>query len=440
MLSSAWKFLIGFFFLSAWSASAAGPSTVATPDPTPKEGTVLEDAVRESNKAASSDLPQAQLLPPLDLSDSLRLVVHRAKVGETLARLFDRFGLPKKEKQTWLRSVRKYRPMKKIPPGRELHFYFVKGDPSLGKQSKKERLKALEIELNDDWSLTWEKGNQGIVFSKREKPYNVQVKRAQGVVGASFGKDSHRTGLQKALFSQLDDIFSGELDSGKLQKGDSFKLLYEERSRGGSKPKLSIRILAAEFLNLGKEYFAIYFKKDDAPGKYYDLDGKSLARSFLRFPLRFTSISSFFSHSRFNPILKVDMPHHGVDFVAKRGTPVRAIGDGKISHAGWQKGGYGRMVEIEHDSTYSSRYAHLQGLAPGIRPGANVRKGQVIGYVGSTGRSTGTHLHFELYKDHHYVDPLNFEPSEDRIEPSLRRIFENSKRLYLAELGSAPRS
>lgn len=417
------------------------PATAA--DLTGTDETSLEDVVTPVGKVAPQDSSQSQQsLPPLQLLDSLRHLVYRAKRGDTLTRLLGRFGLPEKEKRLWLRSVQKSYPIKKVAAGKELHFFFTKPGQGFREQSGKQQLKALEVELSEDWSLTWEKGNKGIVFSKREKPYNVEIKSVQGVVEKSFFEDGRRAGLQQDLVSQLVDIFGWEIDFGKMmRKGDAFKILYEEKSRNGKKDKISFRVLAAELVNAAKEYFAIYFENDKGVGRYYDLDGRALARSFLRFPLQFTSISSFFSHSRFNPILKVDMPHHGVDFAARRGTPVRAIGDGQIFHAGWQKGGYGRMVEIQHDSDYSSRYAHLQGLAQGIQKGSAVRKGQVIGYVGSTGRSTGAHLHFELYKDHQYIDPLNFEiPSEDWVEPSLRRIFENSKRVYLAELGSAPRS
>ncbi len=412
-------------------------------EPAGNDGAAVEDPVTPAEIAAPQNLSgPKQPLPPLQLFDSLRHVIYRAKHGDTLSKLFQQFGLPEKEKRLWLRSVQKSYPVKKVAAGKELHFFFSKSAQSVGGQGAKQQLKALEVDLNGDWSLTWEKGNHGIVFNKREKPYDVEFKTVRGVVDKSFFEDGRRAGLQQEIISQLVDIFGWEIDFGKMMhKGDSFKVLYEQKSRNGSKSKVSFRVLAAELINTAKEYFAIYFENDRGIGRYYDLNGRALVRSFLRFPLQFTNITSFFSHSRFNPILKVDMPHHGVDFAAKRGTPVRAIGDGQIFHAGWQKGGYGRMVEIQHDSVYTSRYAHLQGFAPGIRTGAAVRKGQVIGYVGSTGRSTGAHLHFEIYRDHQYMDPLNFEiPSEDWVEPSLRRVFENSKRLYLAELDSAPRS
>ena len=128
----------------------------------------------------------------------------------------------------------------------------------------------------------------------------------------------------------------------------------------------------------------------------------------------------------------------GVDFAAQRGTPVRAVGDGVISEAGWN-GHYGKAIDVKHDGTYSSRYAHLQAFAPGVQPGVNVIKGQIIGYVGSTGRATGPHLHFELYKDQQFVDPLSVDfPAEENIEPALQKIFETQTRTYLVELSALP--
>ncbi|MBI2358765.1 MAG: peptidoglycan DD-metalloendopeptidase family protein [Deltaproteobacteria bacterium] len=290
--------------------------------------------------------------------------------------------------------------------------------------------------------MTWEKGNKGIVFTKRERPYEIERKTAGGIIDTTLFNDGARAGLDESLLSQLVDIFSWDVDFDKdIQRGDTFRVVYEERVRKGSARKPLLRILAAELVSAGQQYVAIYFDKEKNKGGYYDLEGRSLARAFLRFPLEFTRISSFFSHSRVNPILKVDRPHHGVDFVAGRGTAVRAIGDGKVVFAGWRKGGYGRMIELQHGFEYATRYAHLQGFAKGTRSGISVKKGQVIGYVGSSGLTTGTHLHFELYKDQQYVDPLKFEfPREDRIEPGLRRAFEDLKQILLAQLAATPHS
>jgi murein DD-endopeptidase MepM/ murein hydrolase activator NlpD len=398
---------------------------------------------RRSNSPDSRELlPPYRAPSPFEGLEGLRYVALKSKAGDTLGSLFSQFGLSFGERQEWLRSIQKHFPAKSLRPGKEMHFYLSQIPSSLTGLTGKEHLQAFEIELDQDWKLTWEKGPKGIQFQKREQFYEVELKSAVSTVEGSSLDGGLQPRLHPALLSQLADIFNWEVDFNKdIHRGDSVKLLYEERSRKGKQQNPSFRILAAELINSGQKFFVIYFEKEKGKGNYYDLGGRSLARAFLRFPLEFSSISSQFAHSRFNPILKMALPHHGVDFSAERGTPVRAVGDGKITYAGWKQGGYGRIVDIQHDSTYSTRYAHLLGLARGLKDGMMVRKGQIIGYVGSSGRTTGNHLHFEIYKDQQYVDPLNFEiPPEDTIEPYLRRIFENAKYLFLAELAATPAS
>jgi murein DD-endopeptidase MepM/ murein hydrolase activator NlpD len=267
------------------------------------------------------------------------------------------------------------------------------------------------------------------------------VKTVSGSVETSLFEDGRKAGIQSALLSQLADIFTWDIDLEKeIHQGDTFKILYEQRSRKGQETKTGLRILAAELINAGQKLTAVYFEKQRGQGNYYNLEGRSLARSFLRFPLEFTSITSHFTDSRFHPILKTNLPHTGVDFAAQRGTPVRAVGDGMITEAGWN-GAYGKAIDIKHDSTYTSRYAHLDSFAVSIHAGSTVTKGQIIGYVGSTGRATGPHLHFELYKDQQFINPLSVDfPAEDNIEPGLQKVFENQTQTYLVELGSLPQS
>ncbi len=386
-------------------------------------------------------IPEQDFSPPDGLR-ALKRVTYKIKAGDTLSTVLMRYGLSLQDRKVWLQSIQKHLPLSAFRPGKEVQIYLSQTSPGVRSQKSRQQLKAIEVEQNEDSIYTWEKGTKGIVFSKREKPYDVEIKTAGGVVETTLFEAGARVGLNQTLLSQLADIFSWEIDFDKdIQKGDTFKVLYEERSRKGSKNKPTFRILAAELINNGQRSFAMYFEKEKGKGDYYDVNGRTLARAFLRFPLEFIEITSTFSHSRLHPILGIDRPHHGVDFSARRGTPVRAVADGKILFAGWRKGGYGRMIEVTHDSTYSSRYAHLQRAAQGIRNGTSVHKGQVIGYVGSTGLSTGAHLHFELYQNHEYIDPLNFEsPAEDQIEPALARVFETRKQLFLAQLAATPPS
>ncbi len=395
---------------------------------------------------SKSRAPTALLRPPAlgadDLADKREHVVHQVRPGETLLQLLNRVNLTRTEKQLWLRAIKRNGGSRAIPAGKEVQFYFSR--TTAGKYRKSipaVQLKALEVDYSDSSTLTWEKGIKGILFQKREKPFDVEVKTVSGTVENSLFEDGEKAGIQPKLLSQLADIFTWDVDLEKeIHKGDSYKILYEERSRKGQEAKSSLRILAAELINAGQKMTAIYFEKQKGQGNYYDLEGRSLARSFLRFPLEFTSITSHLAHSRFHPILKVNLPHNGVDFAAQRGTPVRAVGDGIVTQAGWN-GNYGKAIDVQHDTTYMSRYAHLDRFADGIQNGAPVKKGQVIGYVGSTGRSTGPHLHFELHKDQQVVDPLSVDfPADETIEPALQTVFDNQKRTYLVQLSSLPQS
>ena len=388
-------------------------------------------------------------LPPLEQDFSppeglgtLKRISYKIQPGDTLGSLFVRYGVSLQERKLWIQAIQKQLPLSSFRPGKEVQLYLTRASATSPSQKGKEQLKAVEVEQNEDSILTWEKGTKGIVFSKREKPYDVELKTAGGVVETTLFEDGARVGLSSTLLSQFADLFSWEIDfDSEIRKGDTFKILYEERSRKGSKNMPALKVLAAELVSTGRRYFAMYFEKEKGKGDYYDLDGRTLARAFLRFPLEFVNITSTFSHSRMHPILKIDRPHHGVDFAAKLGTPVRAVADGKVLFAGWRKGGYGRLIELDHESPYSSRYAHLQRVAKGIRSGATVKKGQVIGYVGSSGLSTGAHLHFEIYQNHEYVDPLTFEsPAEDQIEPALLKVFETRKQLFTVELAATPAS
>ena len=391
---------------------------------------------RLTNAPSRSFLKTREMIPDADPLDKREHVVYHVRSGETLTAILNRFRLAASEKQLWGRSIRQNLGSASLTQGKEIHFYFAKGTGQGGSS-----LKAVELDHNEAVDLTWEKGSRGILFQRREKPFNVEIKTAVATVDGSLFDSGFRAGIQPALLSQFADIFTWDVDLEKdIQKGDSFRILYEQRSRKGESTKPLLRILAAELINVGQKMTAIYFEKQKGIGGYYNLEGRSLARSFLRFPLEFTSITSRFTESRFHPMLKANMPHTGVDFAAQRGTPVRAVGDGVITQAGWN-GSYGKLVEIQHDSTYTTRYAHLGTFAEGVVNGTKVSKGQVIGFVGSTGRSTGPHLHFELYKDQQYVNPLSVEfPADETIEPSLQRLFDNQKKIFLVGLTSSPQS
>ena len=376
---------------------------------------------------------------PIDLSDRYELVNYRVRPGETLSDVLTRHKVSKAESLLWARTMTRTVGSEALPAGKETHLFF--GKSLMRGPAARGPLKAVEIDQNDSFILILEKGIRGIFVQSREKPYDVEVKAISASIENSLFDDGRKAGVHPALLSQLADLFTWDIDLEKdIRKGDHFKILYEQRSRKGQEANTGLRILAAELHSAGQKHTAVYFERQKGVGNYYNQEGRSLARAFLRFPLEFSAITSPFSESRFHPLLRTNLPHTGVDFAAQRGTPVRAVGDGIIAEAGWN-GGYGKAIDIKHDATYSSRYAHLDGFAEGIQPGVAVTKGQLIGYVGSTGRSTGPHLHFELYKDEKYINPLSIDfPAEDHLEPALHRLFENQMRTYMAELKSSPQS
>jgi murein DD-endopeptidase MepM/ murein hydrolase activator NlpD len=438
-LRAVYSLLIWLFVLGATGATKPAEAETAK-QPVRKVGKGKVAAPTPPiRRLTNNTLLPAREATPLDLWHRREHIVHRIRSGDTLPRILDGFSLAANEKELWSRSLRQQVQSGKLPPGRQVHFYFAKPDTDDNRGA--ESLMAVEVDFNDAMDLTWEKSGRSVFFARREKPVNIELRTVTATIDDSLFTSGMKAGIHTSLLSQLADIFTWDVDLEKeIHQGDSFKILYEHRSIRGQSNNPQLRIMAAELVNAGQKKTAIYFEKQKGMGAYYNVEGRSLARSFLRFPVEFTNITSKFSESRFHPVLKTSLPHTGVDFAAERGTPVRAVGDGVINQAGWN-GSYGKLVEIQHDASFTTRYAHLQGYGNGIRTGTVVKKGQIIGFVGSTGRSTGPHLHFELYKDQQYINPFSLDfPAEDTIEPALLTLFEDQKNTFLVELTSLPQS
>ena len=254
-----------------------------------------------------------------------------------------------------------------------------------------------------------------------KKKVKVEVRTAAGKINSSLWNTFEDLSLNINLALQMSEVFAWTVDFYGLQKGDDFKVIYEEMYVDGRMVGID-RILSACFRASGKEYYAFLWEVKGTKA-WFDENGQSLQRSFLKAPLRFSRISSRFSKSRMHPILKIARPHFGVDYAAPRGTPVEALGEGKVTEAGW-KGGYGRFIAIRHNSMYSTSYAHLSGYAPNIKPGVHVSQGQIIGFVGSSGLATGAHLDFRVYKNGSPVDPLHLEsPPADPVPASSMTLY-----------------
>ena len=265
-----------------------------------------------------------------------------------------------------------------------------------------------------------------------EREVEIQRKKSSATITSSLWGAIMEAQLPYSLAAEMEDIYQWTVDFFGIQAGDKFTVIYDEKFIDTLSVGIG-RIWGAKFTHKGKDIFAIPFEQG---GKlqYWEEDGGSLRKQLLKAPLKFTRISSKFSNARLHPVLKKYRPHHGIDYAAPSGTPVRAVADGTITKKSYDKAA-GNMLKIKHPGNLTSGYLHLRGFAKGIKVGARVEQGQIIGYVGSTGRSTGPHLDFRLWKGSTAINPLNVpqKPSEP-ISKENRERFENIRNRIIAEL------
>lgn len=261
-----------------------------------------------------------------------------------------------------------------------------------------------------------------------EKPVEVTRKYAEVTIRRSLWEDMLDAGVSPLLILNLSDIYAWTVDFFALQKEDSFKVLYDEKTCDGKVIAVDT-VRYAVFSHGGEEFPAIMFNQGDGGNIYWDERGESMRKAFLKAPLQYSRISSGFSYARRHPITRRVQPHTGVDYAAPAGTPVMSIGDGKVTSAK-NEGAGGNTIRIRHNSVYSTAYLHLSRFAPGIRAGAMVHQGDVIGYVGSTGRSTGPHLDFRVWKNGSPINPLKMEsppaePLDEENMPAFKALVDS---------------
>lgn len=359
--------------------------------------------------------------------------------GDTFLSLLARNGVPKGEALTWYRSSRKVFNLARLSPGRGLTLSFDDAG----------RLTGLEYEIDRTRLFLAERGEDGRVVARLgEVPSTTEVRGVAGTIGSNITADCLAAGVPSRVVRQMAGIFESEVDFRHLRKGDAFRVLYEVKiAPDGGEISGASQVLAAEVETRGKAHTALRAEAPDGGKTYVDLQGLELQRarasSQLRYPVEFTRISSRFSSSRLHPKTRRRRPHLGVDFAAPHGTPVRAVADGQIEFAKWY-GQMGRTIRIDHGRNlrYDSMYGHLTRYARGIGPGTRVHRGDVIGYVGSTGLATGPHLHFSLVEGKRYVDPLKALKQVQYKKPT--RVsgdrFEKRKTLLVSALGALDES
>ena len=243
--------------------------------------------------------------------------------------------------------------------------------------------------------------------SAGKKPVVVERRRLSGTINSSLYETLAESGaadqLVPTLATELSEVFAWQLDFYRVQPGDEYSVLFEEKLVDGESIGMG-KILAARFVHRGENFFGFYFDQGQHSG-YYDEDGNSLRKAFLKAPLKFSRISSRYTMRRFHPVQKRYKAHLGTDYAAPTGTPIRSVGDGVVLEAQYKRGN-GNYVKIRHNKTYTTGYLHMSRIAKGMRPGQRVKQGDVIGYVGSTGLATGPHLCYRFWKNGVQVDPL----------------------------------
>jgi murein DD-endopeptidase MepM/ murein hydrolase activator NlpD len=314
---------------------------------------------------------------------------------------------------------------------------FRSGQPYEIHVDPEKRLHAFVYWVSDDSLVRVTRAAEGYQAEKLNLEYERKILCLEGSIEDNL-ISSMGGGPQNLLLAlNLSDIFAWDIDfTTALRKGDTYRMLVEGLYRDGEFRKYG-NILAAEFVNDGVLSRAYRFEVDGR-ADYFDAEGRSLRKAFLKAPLSFRRVSSGFSKSRLHPVLKIRRAHNGTDYVAPKGTPVSAMANGQVLAAGRQ-GGYGNLVVIRHPNGYKTFYGHLSGFARGVRKGSGVTQGQLIGYVGSTGISTGPHLHFEMRVNDRPVNPRKvIIPPGDPVPEALLASFNAARDGLAGQLASAP--
>lgn len=276
-----------------------------------------------------------------------------------------------------------------------------------------------------------------LVRSHSQVPLERRVAQLAGIVERSLFESVVELGEGSDLVNEFADIFVWDFDFGRQTRpGDEFRMVFEKFYDKEGFVRYGA-VLAAQYRTQNKDYTAVYFEDSDGYGDYFTPEGNSVRRTFLRAPLRYSRISSRYTNSRLHPILKVRRPHRGVDYAAPMGTPVWAVADGEVIFRGWG-GGFGRLMKVRHRNGYVSYYGHLSQYADGLDVGSRVGQKQVIGYVGSSGLSSGPHLDYRLKLAGNFVDPMRVKfPKGEPIPVKARDQFDEIKKARLSALDQA---
>jgi len=353
--------------------------------------------------------------------DSLDVERKRIRRNEVLGSILEREGISSKQVYRLSKNYQDVFDVRKVRVGNYYELFHTRD--SLPK------LAYLAYEKSVSELIIYDFTGEEVIASTFQKEIQTRQREASGIINNSLWQTIVDNGGNGMLAIEMSDIYAWSVDFFGIAKGDKFKIIYEEEFVDST--SLGVKeIKYAYFKHKGDVYYAIPFEQNGFVG-YFNEDGESLKRAFLKAPLRYSRISSGFSNNRFHPVLKRYRAHHGVDYAAPSGTPVHSIGDGTIITRGYQKNGGGNYIKIKHNSVYTTTYMHLKGFAKGMNVGVRVKQGQTIGYVGATGLATGPHLDFRVYRNGSAMNPLKLK------SPPVEPILEANKEAFELRRDSA---
>ncbi|MDQ7005796.1 MAG: peptidoglycan DD-metalloendopeptidase family protein [Acidobacteriota bacterium] len=370
--------------------------------------------------------------PPAESREQLELEVRR---GDTLAVLLGRAGLDPRASAEVVRAIRPWLSPSELRPGQRLSFEWSPGSPP--------RLARLAVATGFGRHIEVLARGEGIFAARQvEHPLVSAPRWAAGRIGVSLYASARAAGVPPATLSRMIRALSFDVDfQREIRRGDRFTVLWEEVTDLATGRRRPGALLAAGLMLSDREHRLYRFTGGEGGrDEFFDAEGRSARRTLMRTPIDGARLSSSFGRRR-HPVLGYSRMHRGLDFAAPPGTPIYAAGDGRVVAAGWN-GSYGRYIRLRHNSVYETAYAHLRAIARGVRVGARVRQGQVIGFVGSTGRVTGPHLHYEVLVDRRQVHPLRVElPAGRRLAGAELEAFRRHlQRMEISRAAAAHRS
>jgi len=400
--------LAGLFYLKKRSDLDLTPADKAKP--------VLIDSVQNQEVNYKYGFP----------IDNFLLEEYKVKRNQTLSVILDKHNVTSKQIYDIAKKAKSVFNVRKIKSGRKYAMLFTK-----------DSLKTAEYFIYENTPKEY------IVFDltdtiqvyKGQKEITKVRKQIRGKIESSLWNAMVAVNANPVLSMELSDIYAWTIDFFGIGKGDEFHVIYDEEMIDGESIH-QIEVIAANFVHHKSNNYAFAFKDGDKMG-YFDEEGKSLQKAFLKAPLRFSRISSKFSNNRFHPVLKRYRPHHGIDYAAPTGTPVMSIGDGVVIKKGNQKRGGGRYLKIKHNSVYTTTYMHFSRFGKKVGVGSRIKQGQVIGYVGASGLATGPHLDFRVHKNGKAINPLRMKsPPVSPVSDQNLTAYSIIKDQLLIELGA----